>query len=128
MNIDMLDFALDAYRGRSLDGVSSGSGHLADIVLIQCTGLKDQNGREIWEDDILGYTSDDRTISVVEFCDADHEHHARPALFRLHRRIYEDFAHQLHDVDDYIDDWWNESWVVIGTIYEHPHLLQSNQP
>lgn len=106
--IDMLDFALDAYRARTLDGISSGSGHLADIELMQFTGITDRNGRDIYEGDILEIEG--ATAKVVFW--------QRPPAFGL------DF---YHNEDKWCEDWNlsddSDRMTIIGNVYEHPNLI-----
>lgn len=70
----------------------------------QYTGLKDKNGKEIYEGDIL--INDDDEIAVIKYSDTD-------ALFEL-------------IIDDVAENFSNESskwWEVIGNIYDNPELL-----
>jgi uncharacterized phage protein (TIGR01671 family) len=71
--------------------------------LMQYTGLKDKNGTEIYEGDIVRYKSffsSDYVLGVVEYTEQ-----AEWAVdMRLLSRIYSNVE-------------------VIGNIYEHPHLL-----
>jgi len=73
-----------------------------DIILMQFTGLKDKDGKEIWEGDILGKGTAERY--EVDFQDG---------AFVIHTRFYgvkclNEFA--------YLE--------VIGNIYENPELLK----
>lgn len=79
------------------------------ITLMQYTGLKDKNGKEIYEGDIFG---SQQLRCVVE---------------RL-----EDGAYVLKFVDKRIGnisilDRKVKTSTIIGNIYEHPHLLSSEQ-
>lgn len=77
----------------------------------QCTGLKDKNGRLIYEGDIIrlpwqaGWPD---LIGVVKFNELY-------ACFLLSKTIT-DRAEQSF--------WWNESKEVIGNIHENPELLE----
>jgi uncharacterized phage protein (TIGR01671 family) len=77
-----------------------------DIELMQYTGLKDKNGVDIYEGDILRH---DDLVSYQE-------------VLWIGARIS---IHSLPTDDDYEDLWMQESKdiEVIGNIYENPELL-----
>ena len=80
-----------------------------NIILMQSTGLRDKNGKEIFEGDIVD--SEDGILSgVVEF---------RPDLGMFVSTLikYNNFE-RLCNVAD--------STYIIGNIYENPELLEAN--
>ncbi len=85
----------------------------ANVVVMQFTGMKDRQGKEIYEGDIL--RMDNATAQVVFW--------ERPPEFGL------DFSHN--------EDLWCEDWnitddsdrmEVIGNIYENPDLVAKEAP
>jgi uncharacterized phage protein (TIGR01671 family) len=82
-----------------------------DVVLMQYTGLKDKNGRDIYEGDILEiplFEPSRMQITFIEgaFCLADKSGE------------YSADIHYIHHAD-------REQAEVIGNIYEHPELLEA---
>lgn len=92
---------------RGIDGVNRFES-FDDIILMQYTSLKDKNGVEIFEGDVvkLQYTiaSDFELFEVHQF---------RGGMWRIDNRRRG-------------SELWlrNEDCEVIGNIYEHPHLLE----
>ena len=78
--------------------------------LIQCTGLKDKNGKLIYEGDIVktspsGFFDNDRDVFYIKFTDG-------------YRLVYQDWQ-----TLDTIGGFSNKLFEVIGNIYETPELL-----
>jgi len=76
-----------------------------DCGLIEFTGLKDKNGKEIYEGDKFKITEKPNETNVVEY----------------YLGHYSLTPHGLHLED------WNERGEVIGNIYENPELLKEDE-
>ena len=94
----------------------AGSAPLSDFELMQYTGLKDKNGKEIYEGDIVtyqGYPELPLSVASVEW-------NNERARFII--RWQDDQSHLGHDTFDRIE--YLTSYEVIGNIYENPELLE----
>lgn len=84
--------------------------------LIQCTGLKDKNGKLIYEGDIVRfYFDNDEIIAVIEWDDDE---------CRFYLNTTDFFK------DKYVTDYEivnQEEYEVIGNIYENPELLKDGE-
>ena len=106
--------------------MDEGGGHLEqrkieDVELMQFTGLKDKNGKEIYEGDIITFTEidedscmgkEDTYTGKVEWID---EISQWRFIYPSGRRTELHFIVQLPTI---------KSCEVIGNIYENPELLQ----
>jgi uncharacterized phage protein (TIGR01671 family) len=93
--------------GISSDGKVIASPNVEVIALRQCTGLKDKNGKLIFEDDIIEHW--DKKYIVKPFLPLD--------------RFYE--AESIDKHEDGSDDWMSNSdidWEVVGNIHQNPEL------
>lgn len=84
-----------------------------DLELMQSTGLKDKNGKEIFEGDILAIETDEGILNVNIFWDSKH------ALFMFELKKYneEDLLAELVEDNTY-------PFEIAGNIYENPELLE----
>jgi len=84
------------------DGIINGIDH-QDYVLMQYTGLKDKNGKEIYEGDIVRHATDEGVYKV----------------------IFEDGGFYVKNLFEYDFQTINEYPLeVIGNIFEDKHLLK----
>lgn len=109
-------FVMDS-NGNALE-ISYGhiSATLSAYKLMQFTGLKDVNGKEIFESDILKIT----------------------CRFELRKEVLIDEVIWWEEGSWLCSDWCffelvsngvkgEQEWEVIGNIYEHPHLLEQSK-
>ncbi len=95
-------------------------------TVCQYTGLKDMNGKKIFEGDILkGYV-------YPFFCDGEHNYYAEVVWFDDSPAfgIYT-FKNPLSAVrgisagnTEYLEEFESNSWEVIGNIFDNPELLE----
>jgi len=84
-----------------------------NIILMQSTGLRDKNGKEVFEGDILAIETDEGILNVNIFLDSKH------ALFMFESKKYneEDLLAEL--VEDN-----THPFEIAGNIYENPELFE----
>lgn len=89
--------------------------HLDEVVLMQYTGLKDRNGREIYEGDIVQSNNSVWGSSSIRGNDIQH----------ISRVIFKD-GEYLCEWETYVNNLCNEldNIEVIGNIYENKDLLK----
>ena len=73
------------------------------FTLMQYTGLKDKNGREIYEGDIVEWQAGTGRYKELRTCRAEVK-----------------FENQKYNV------WLSDAMIIVGNIYENPELLTSN--
>ena len=75
----------------------------------QYTGLKDKNGKEIYEGDILQDDSNDTAVVIWR------EHHGEWGIKWIHMGIEDSLSHRME---------WGHLNEIIGNIHENPELLE----
>ena len=80
----------------------------SNLIIMQYTGLKDKNGKEIYEGDILKYRN---IIKEVKW---------------YKRNIHFEFSPHP-DIEDYKLNAWHNLFEIIGNIYENKELLEDDK-
>lgn len=90
----------------------------------QYTGLKDRNGKEIYEGDVLRYLEE--AYRVDEIVPVHRDSHVTNIGFWSGRKYFHRTPASAYDNQD---DWmsWPDMYEVIGNIYENPDLLPPNE-
>lgn len=91
--------------------------HVRNLILMQSTGLKDKNGVEIYEGDILVYTS--KSINY-----GDTYYHSYVEVFRNQSGAYRIRGEHIYETELYSN---RNSLVVVGDIYSSPELLKKER-
>ena len=103
--IGFMNYKVDiSYLGDSMVGSDSSD------ILMQYTGIKDKNGKEIYEGDILEMNDRKASRSQVKYDDK------KWARFLAYDR--EAVSVYMPFVENAVNQW-----VVIGNIYENPELI-----
>ena len=100
--------------------------HIADLELMQYTGLKDNNGVEIYEGDILTSTEypfqDEGEYAyhgIIEYDESS-------AAFLVVKRVVNPIKRGISDgIAEYFEEDYN--FEIIGNIYGNPELLQKEE-
>lgn len=104
---DVFSFTDEIVFENTLDGVGNSPTNpakLADCVLEQCTGLKDKNGKLIYEGDIVAYSGIDLWWVVFE---------EKYCSFELLRKDGMSVSVSVH-----------KEMTVVGNVHENPALLE----
>ena len=117
----MLDVSLIDFKKRVLVGEHWEFGEtnfmgFDEIELLQSTWLKDKEGKEIFEGDILGIETDEGILNVNVFWDDKH------ALFMFESEIHNEKELLAELVEDN-----TYPFEIIGNIYENPELLEEEK-
>lgn len=94
---------------------------LAHKTLMQYTSLKDKNGKEVFEGDIMPYHFNEKVKGIVKFgfyinpCDDKHSSHIGFYLEFTNERERELYRKDL--------GYWIKTTYVEGNIHENPELL-----
>lgn len=87
-----------------------------DCVLMQSTGLKDKNGKEIFEGDILSIETDKENVKVEVSWDDKH------ALFVFESKKYD----EKEPLSELLEDS-SYPFKIIGNIHTNPELVEVEQ-
>lgn len=82
-------------------------------TICQCTGLKDKNGKLIWENDIVKCLYDSYGENGV---------YIGKVIYREDTCCFVDANSESTDYE-----WWEEEKEVIGNIFDNPGLLESEE-
>ena len=93
----------------------------ANCVLMQFTGIKDKNGKEIYEDDIIPYHFNNEVKGTVKYgeyrnpCDDEHANH-----IGFYLEFNNENANKVYRKDL---GYWLKTSHKEGNIFENPELL-----
>lgn len=98
--------------------INDSFGWIDEVVEMQFTGIKDKNGKDIYEGDILQFviSKGKNWIGAVEYCKAGYD--SILAFFPM--RAGETY-------NQYYGSWYkgnNANCIIIGNIYQNPELLK----
>lgn len=103
-DIDWIDFTAGTV-GNKIDGVVH-SKEMDDVILMQYTGLKDKNGKEIWEGDVVKFGKKPENLTQIG-----------PINWNQKAWAFNPFTKPKYGKKRIFE--------VVGNIYENPELIKS---
>lgn len=85
-------------------------------TLCQCTGLKDKNGKRIWENDIVKYTDEITNKLCIDLIKYDEN---QASFIRMHESV---MGSQYLSINKFV----SKMAEVIGNIFDNPELLEQD--
>ena len=115
-----------------------------DVELMQYTGLKDKNGKEIYEEDILFSVNENGVfLQKIDFGSDEREQTEFLNGFKIvngyaleYDAVFSELKEFTKNIvlknnipyeNDGVDDFLYDGWWVIGNIYENKSLLEENE-
>lgn len=97
-----------------------------DAILLQYTGLKDKNGVEIYEGDLVECFDYKRSCGVgqIKFGKFDSSHEGGYSRYHYHQGFFIEGSNGEQIRDGMKEDIEWKDVVVIGNIYQNPELLK----
>ena len=88
--------------------------HVSEGMLMQSTGIKDKNGKLIFEGDIVNFNLfDNKNLTLIDFTG---------------KIIYKDSCYILeHDNDEILGLLPKKCMTIVGNIYQNPELVKHSQ-
>ena len=102
---------------------------LRECTIMQSTGLKDKNGVEIYEGDIVRHSKISTDISIVQFGEFGVPNIEEMEYQDMAVGFYFENASDLKDVEPFnmtipLNNLYVKGIEIIGNIYENPELLE----
>ena len=116
LDVSLIDFKKSVLVGEHWDFGETNFINFDDIHLMQSTGLKDKNGKEIFDGDIL---TDGHTTGVIR-------NHPTLGFYTVDESSKEGYLSDTVGTEDFEEakEFIRNSIEIIGNIHENPELLE----
>ena len=119
LKVQELDFEDTFYGGRLSIRVDMYNDYfdMEDMILMQYTGLKDKNGKEIYEGDIV----------AIQFQRATKTKNALIEYSEKYAAFIITHTKEIKHENENLGDYQMQNFEVIGNIYDNPELLEEGE-
>nr|DAS22423.1 MAG TPA: YopX protein [Caudoviricetes sp.] len=121
LDVSLIDFKKGVLVGEHWEFGETNFMNFDEIVLMQSTGLKDKNGQEIFEGDIVKRDGIKRpeVVRFGEWIDVDSLGYKEQYI-----GFYFESEHEGQEWLHSVEPQFNHLYKIIGNIYENPELLE----
>nr|DAD94208.1 MAG TPA: YopX protein [Siphoviridae sp. ctbBv3] len=116
LDVSLIDFKKGILVGEHWKFGKTNFMSFDEIELMQSTGLRDKNGKEIFEGDII---TDGHTLGILR-------NHQTLGFYMVDEKGKENFLSDTVDTEGFEEakEFMKNSIEIIGNIYENPELLE----